>query len=111
MAEKKAVMTTVPAADAAKTPASLEEIKKRLIAKGKTTNSLTYDEINAAFDVLEDVTPEALDDFFEELTALGVELIDDAKEEKSENADSDTEEKVDSVADGLALEDPVRMYL
>jgi len=99
------VVTPVPAGP----PPSLEEIKKRLITKGKTGNSLTYEEINAAFDVLEDVSPEALDDFFEELTTLGIELVDDTKEEKPET--EGVEEEVDAVADGMALEDPVRMYL
>ena len=99
------VVTPAPAGP----PATLEEIKKRLIAKGKTGNSLTYEEINAAFDVLDDVSPEALDDFFEELTGLGIELVDDTKEDKSEAEGA--EEEVDAVADGMALEDPVRMYL
>ena len=38
-------------------PATLEELKKKLLARGKSQGSLTYEEINAAFDALEEVTP------------------------------------------------------
>ncbi|HEX4014084.1 MAG TPA: RNA polymerase sigma factor RpoD [Candidatus Cybelea sp.] len=97
-----------PVADAA-TPATLEELKKKLVARGKVQGSLTYEEINSTFDVLEEITPEQLDEFFEELTASGIELADEQKEEKPE---SEREGEVEqAVPDGLSLDDPVRMYL
>jgi len=90
-------------------PATLEELKKKLIARGKTQGSLTYEEINSTFDVLEEITPEQLDEFFEELTGAGIELVDEQKDEKPE---SEREEEVEqTVPDGLSLDDPVRMYL
>jgi RNA polymerase primary sigma factor len=88
---------------------TLDELKKKLLAKGKAQGSLSYEEINSTFDVLEEISPEQLDEFFEELTAAGVEIVDEQKEEKT---DSDREEEAEAaVADGLSLDDPVRMYL
>ena len=90
-------------------PATLDELKKKLLARGKTQGSLTYEEINATFDVLEEVTPEQLDEFFEEITAAGIEIVDDQKDEKPE-AEGE-EEAEQPIPDGLSLDDPVRMYL
>src|SRR6516225_4735935 len=88
------------------TPAvSLEELKKKLLARGKTRGSLTYEEINTAFDALDDVSPEQLDEFFEELTAAGIEIVDDSKEEKPETESE--EEPEEQIPDGLSLDDPV----
>jgi RNA polymerase primary sigma factor len=105
MARKKSAAPVVEAAP----PATLEELKKKLIARGKTQGSLTYEGINTTFDTLEEITPEQLDEFFEELTAAGIELVDEQKEEKPE---AEREEEVEqTVPDGLSLDDPVRMYL
>ena len=40
-------------------PATLEDLKKKLIARGKTQGSLTYEEISATFDVLERAVSQA----------------------------------------------------
>ena len=104
MARKKSA-----AGDAPATPITLEELKKKLLARGKSRGSLTYEEINTAFDALEDVSPEQLDEFFEEITAAGVEIVDDSKEEKAESEGD--EEPEEQIAEGLSLDDPVRMYL
>jgi RNA polymerase primary sigma factor len=98
--------STAPVAEA--TPVSLDELKKKLIARGKTRGSLTYEEINAAFDALDDVNPDQIDEFFEEITGMGIEIIDEAKDEKPE-AEGDAPEE--PIPDGLTLDDPVRMYL
>jgi len=105
MARKKG---GTPVAEPA-TPVTLDELKKKLLARGKSRGSLTYEEINTAFDALEDVTPEQLDEFFEEITAAGIEIVDDSKEEKPE-AEGE-EEPEEQIPDGVSLEDPVRMYL
>jgi RNA polymerase primary sigma factor len=90
-------------------PATLEELKKKLIARGKSQGSLTYEEISAAFDVLEEISPEQLEEFFEELAAAGIEL---AEEQKDEKAEAEREEEAEEpIPDGLSLDDPVRMYL
>jgi RNA polymerase primary sigma factor len=105
MARKK---SSAPVAEPA--PAvTLEELKKKLLARGKARGSLTYEEINTAFDALDDVSPEQLDEFFEEITAAGVEIVDDSKEEKAEAENE--EEQDEQIAEGLSLDDPVRMYL
>jgi RNA polymerase primary sigma factor len=105
MARKKG---SAPVAEPA--PAvTLDDIKKKLIARGKSQGSLTYEEINSAFDVLEEVSPEQLEEFFEEITSAGIEIVDEQKDEKSETErEEETEEQI---ADGLSLDDPVRMYL
>jgi RNA polymerase primary sigma factor len=88
---------------------TLDELKKKLLARGKARGSLTYEEINTTFDVLDDVSPEQLDEFFEEITAAGIDLVDDQKDEKAEaEAEGEAEEPI---PDGLSLDDPVRMYL
>jgi RNA polymerase primary sigma factor len=90
-------------------PATLEELKRKLIARGKAQGSLTYEEINSTFDVLDEVSPEQLDEFFEEITAAGIELVEEQKDEKAETEREEGPEE--AVADGLSLDDPVRMYL
>jgi RNA polymerase primary sigma factor len=104
MARKK----SGPVADAAPPP-TLDELKKKLLARGKAAGSLTYEEINGAFEVLEEITPEQLDEFFEEITAAGIELVDEQKDEKPEAERG--EEAEQTIPDGLSLDDPVRMYL
>jgi RNA polymerase primary sigma factor len=87
---------------------TLEELKKKLIARGKSQGSLTYEEISATFDVLEEISPEQLEEFFEELAAAGIELAEEQKDEKEAEREEEVEE---TIPDGLSLDDPVRMYL
>jgi hypothetical protein len=102
MARKKAATATV---DAPQIP--LEELIKRLLERGKKRGTLTYEEVNAVFDNVEDVTPERVDELFEEISTLGIEVVEEvAKEEKPE-----TEAEEVPMPAGLALDDPVRMYL
>ena len=107
MARKKA-----PGANGAATaeaPAlTIDEIKKRLIEKGKKRGSLTNEEINSAFDNVEDISAEAIDELFEEIIALGISIVDEEKDEKS---DADEEPAAEVLSAGLSLDDPVRMYL
>jgi RNA polymerase primary sigma factor len=88
---------------------TLDELKKKLIARGKQRGSLTYEEINTAFDALDDVNPDEIDGLFEEITAAGIEVIDEQKEEKPEGEEEEQQEE--PIPDGLSLDDPVRMYL
>ena len=98
---------TAAAAVAEPTPTlTLDELKKKLIARGKARRQLTYEEINVAFEALDDVTPDQIDDLFEEIASLGIEIID-AKDEKP----LPDEEQPEPIPEGLSLEDPVRMYL
>jgi RNA polymerase primary sigma factor len=98
-------------AAAAETPQlSLDEQIKKLLAAGKKRGTLTYEEINTVFDNnVEDVAPERMDDLLEEIASLGIEIVEEqAKDEKP--ADREEPEEVAMPA-GLALDDPVRMYL
>ena len=101
MARKKASVAEAP-------PLSIEEIVKKLIERGKKRQSLTYEEITSAFDNVEDISPERMDDVFEEITAMGIEIGEEQQKEEKPDADEEAEEPI---PDGLALDDPVRMYL
>jgi RNA polymerase primary sigma factor len=104
MARKK---TTQPAAEP-QSAASLEESIRKLIERGKKRGSLTYEEINSVFENVEEVSPERIDDLFEEIATMGIEIVDEAKEEKPP---AEGEDASDALPAGLSLDDPVRMYL
>jgi RNA polymerase primary sigma factor len=105
MARKKGAAAVAEPAPAP----TLDELKKKLIARGKSQGSLTYEEISATFDVLEEISPEQLEEFFEELAAAGIELAEEQKDGKPESERE--EEAEETITDGLSLDDPVRMYL
>ena len=104
MARKK---SATPVAEAP-TPASLDDSIKKLFERGKKRGSLTYEEINAVFDNVDDVSPERIDDLFEEITGMGIEIVDDQKEERPA---PDGDDAAEALSAGLSLDDPVRMYL
>ena len=78
---------------------------KELIDKGKKNGSLTYKEIMEAMDHI-DLSPEQIEKIYEVLEMVGVEVIGEAIE-----ADTAAEELDLSVPEGIAIDDPVRMYL
>ncbi|MFT8350640.1 RNA polymerase sigma factor RpoD [Clostridium saccharoperbutylacetonicum] len=79
---------------------------KDLIDKGKKNGSLTYKEIMETMDHI-DLSPEQIEKIYEVLEMTGVEIIG---EEPSNNTVE--EEEIDlSVPEGIAIDDPVRMYL
>src|SRR5665647_2865075 len=98
---------------------------RELIEKGKKRGVLTYTEI---LDSLQgtDLTPEQIDDIYEKLASLGVEVvaeIDDFEphniclvKSTSEGTETETEAEAEvevdlSVPEGVGIDDPVRMYL
>jgi len=100
---------TKKATATADAPVSFEEQIKKLLAQGKKRGTLTYEEINAVFDNVEDVAPERMDDLLEEIASLGIEIVEEqAKDEKPAD---DAEKEEETIPAGLALDDPVRMYL
>jgi RNA polymerase primary sigma factor len=111
MARKKAASNGA-AATAEPAVTTVEELKKRIVERGKKTGSITLDEINLEVGRLaenrEDLNEaEIFEDLMTELNGAGVEVVEEAEEDKPE-----TEEEVEeTVAAGLALDDPVRMYL
>jgi RNA polymerase primary sigma factor len=107
MARKK---STAAATENTATALPLEDQIKKMVERGKKRGSLTYEEINTMFDNVEEVDPERIDQLFEELAALNVEVVEEQKEEKpaaEEGSSSDN----DAIPAGLSLDDPVRMYL
>jgi RNA polymerase primary sigma factor len=113
MARKKAVSTNGATATAEPAPTTVEELKKRLLERGKKRGSITLDEINVEVGRLaetrEDLNEaEIFEDLMTDLNAAGVEVIEEAEEEKAEETEEATEETLSA---GLSLDDPVRMYL
>ena len=110
MARKKAASTATSGEGAAPV-LPLEEQIKRLIERGKKRKTLSYEEINAVFDNVEDVDPERIDALFEEIASMGIEVVEEAKEEKPPEDGTTSEPAAESLPAGLSLDDPVRMYL
>ncbi len=102
-----------------KTLPNMENIKE-LIQKGKRKGIISYREIMDAFEQVE-LTPEQIDDIYEALASQGIEILPGITEEPNdEHNDQDhgqfqhEEEEVEidlTIPEGIALDDPVRMYL
>lgn len=78
-------------------------IVKRLIDKGKKSGSLTYKEIMDELDEI-DLTPEQIEQIYEVLESMGVEVISEINNEDEKDIEI-------AVPEGIAIDDPVRMYL
>lgn len=92
---------------------------KELIAKGKRKGIISYREI---MDTLEqvDLSPDQIDEVYETLTSNGIEILPDTSEEISDDQEAypmegeveGEEVEIDlTIPEGIALDDPVRMYL
>ena len=82
-------------------------VVKTLIEKGKKNGSLTYKEIMDEIENIE-LGPEQIEKIYEVMESMGVEI----KGEVYDNQASDIEEELDlTVPEGIAIDDPVRMYL
>lgn len=85
----------------------LNSVISRLLTKAKKTHTLSYAEINDELENVE-VTPEQIERIYEGLEAMGVHV----RKEETGDEDDEDEEGVDlTVPDGVAIDDPVRMYL
>lgn len=82
---------------------------KELIERGKKNGSLTYKEIMEAIDHI-DLSPEQIEKIYEVFEMTGVEIIGDAPEAEAETEQEELELDL-SVPEGIAIDDPVRMYL
>lgn len=78
---------------------------KELLDKGKKNGSLTYKEIMEAMDHI-DLNPEQIEKIYEVLEMTGVEIIGEVADNNVEEEELDL-----SVPEGIAIDDPVRMYL
>jgi len=81
-------------------------VVKNLIEKGKKNGTLTYKEIMDEIENI-DLGPEQIEKIYEVLESMGIEVIGDMN-----NNEEEQEEEIDlSVPEGIAIDDPVRMYL
>lgn len=93
---------------------SVQEIQLSLLHKGKKKGNLTYKEI---IDALQDfnLNTEAIDEFYEELSRQGIEVVDEIAEIdalEDDSLKSVQEEEIDTfIPEGISINDPVRMYL
>ena len=98
------------------TELTLEQAKEQLIELGKKRSSLTYKEIVDRLAPY-DQDPEQIDEFFEQLADLGIEVINE--NEDDDDVDFDETKDIDdyprdddlSPPPGVKINDPVRMYL
>ena len=79
---------------------------KNLIEKGKKSGSLTYKEITDEIENI-DLSPEQIEKIYEVIESMGIEVLGDINEEQNEVE----EETTLAVPEGIAIDDPVRMYL
>lgn len=99
------------------TEMTLEQVKEQLIEIGKKRSTLTYKEIMEKLSPF-DQDAEQIDEFFEQLTDLGIEVANENEDELEigrEDPDRESEEfhfEDDlSLPPGIKINDPVRMYL
>ena len=85
---------------------------KEAMTIGRKKGAITYQEIMDLFEQV-DLSPEEIDEIYEALTSKGIEIIADHPEEEPDE-DISPEETPDldiTIPEGIALDDPVRMYL
>ncbi|MEW6724500.1 MAG: RNA polymerase sigma factor RpoD [Bacillota bacterium] len=85
---------------------------KELLERGQKRGLLTYAEVSDALPP--DLTPEQLDEILEYLTEHGIEVVgEDGHPEPAMVSEDDDDDEADEalIPEGIALDDPVRMYL
>jgi RNA polymerase primary sigma factor len=96
------------------TEVTLEQVKAGLLEQGKKKGSLTYKDIMEKLSPF-DQDPEQIDDFFEQLADLGIEVVNDHDDlgvggEEDGQDDFNFDDDL-SLPPGIKINDPVRMYL
>ena len=81
------------------------QIVKKLIEKGKKSGTLTYKEIMDELEEI-DLSPEQIEKIYEVLESMGIDVIGDMQEIEIQEEELDL-----SIPEGIAIDDPVRMYL
>lgn len=84
-------------------------IVKSLIEKGKKSGILTYKEIMDEIDHI-DLEPEQIEKIYEVLESMGIEVQGDMNEVSGVEEEEELELDL-SIPEGVAIDDPVRMYL
>ncbi|MGL4774059.1 MAG: RNA polymerase sigma factor RpoD [Clostridium sp.] len=103
--EKMAESTKVKGAKVKDDRNARMTVVKNLIDKGKKNGSLTYKEIMDEIENI-DLSPEQIEKIYEVLESMGIEVIGDMTDIQPEEEDVDL-----SIPEGIAIDDPVRMYL
>ncbi|WP_168119290.1 RNA polymerase sigma factor RpoD [Paenibacillus sp. HB172176] len=101
------------------TEQKLDQVKDHLIEIGKKRSSLTYKEIMEKLSPF-DQDPEQIDEFFEQLDDIGIEVLNEneevhplgggGEEQERESDDFNIEDDL-ALPPGIKINDPVRMYL
>lgn len=93
---------------------TLEQVKEQLIEKGKEKQLLLSSEVTDRLSVF-DLDSHAIDDFLEQLSDSGIELVDESEDPNATQLQKADDEVFDlndiSVPPGVKINDPVRMYL
>lgn len=99
------------------TELTLDQVKDQLIEHGKKQSTLTYKDIMDRLSSF-DQDAEQIDEFFESLADMGIEVVNENEEElviggTDENRDPDEFNMDEELAlpPGIKINDPVRMYL
>lgn len=97
------------------TDLTLEQVKEQLIEASKKSGAITYKEIMERLAPYEQDV-EQIEEFFEQLADLGIDVTDMPAEDDSGEGESDSDDKEQedddlSVPAGVKINDPVRMYL
>jgi len=97
------------------TELTLEQVKQQLIELGKKQHALTYKDIMERLSPF-DQDPDQMDEFFEQLADLGIDIVNDHEEiDQIRVDDEDPDESAYdddlSLPPGIKINDPVRMYL
>ena len=96
-----------------------QQVLHELLEYGKKNGNITMKEINKAIDALE-LDADQQDKFYAALEKMGVEIaveeedeVNDAESENFADVEEVTEDEMNEAiaVDGLAIDDPVRMYL
>lgn len=86
-------------------------IVKTLLDKGKKSGTLTYKEIMDEIEHIE-LSTEQIEKIYEVLESMGIEVLGQVKASTEVIEEDEEEEEIDlSVPEGIAIDDPVRMYL
>ncbi len=86
-----------------------KNIIRDLLEKGKKKGMLTYKEITDALEEIE-IEPPQIDAIYENIETMGIEIIGNIDEELEAIKEEETEIDL-TIPEGIALDDPVRMYL
>jgi RNA polymerase primary sigma factor len=102
------------------TELTLEQVKDQLIELGKKRLSLTYKDIAERLAPF-DQDAEQIDEFFEQLSEMGIDVGNESDEDESPHSPEDRDRERDqdefsfdddlSLPAGIKINDPVRMYL